>query len=369
MSYPKRNRRTGKYEIRWLDGGRHRQRTFTRKRDAQEAWNQIQRLKETDGLGILTAGDETLGEFADRWLAWKTATGRLSSPKSVRGYRWLLDKHINPYLGGYRLSELRPRLLDAWQVELLTKGAGRTSIAKAGALLHGILKRAVALELIAANPAIYLEQPSHKKAPVKPLRVSEIEGIRAALLATDQLGDATLISVLAYAGLRPYNEALALGWEQVTKGRLLIERKLVDGELKSGTKTDKARSICLLKPLAADLEEWRAACGQPDTGLVFPRSDGEPWTEHDYGNWRRRTFDPLTTARPYDLRHTFASLLIWEGRPITYVAQQLGHSPQTCLTTYAHVIDGVEANVPAEKVIRSTRSHRSAPDRPSAATL
>lgn len=356
MSYPKRNERTGKYEIRWLDGGRHRQRTFTRKRDAQEAWNQIQRLKETGSLGLLTAGEETLGEFADRWLEWKTTTGKLSSPKSVRGYRWLLDKHIDPYLGGYKLSELRPRLLDAWQVELLNNGAGRTSVAKAGALLHGILKRAVALELIAANPAVYLEQPSHKKAPVKPLTVAEIERARRALLDAGQVGDATLVSVLAYAGLRPYNEALALGWEQVSEGRLLIERKLVDGELKPGTKTDKARSIRLLKSLADDLEDWRSACGQPDSGLVFPRTDGDPWTEHDYGNWRSRTFSPLISTRPYDLRHTFASLLIWEGRPITYVAQQLGHSPQTCLTTYAHVIDGVEANAPAESAIEAARS-------------
>lgn len=355
MSYPKRNKRTGKYEIRWLDGGRHRQRTFTRKADAQEAWNQIQRLKESDGLGMLTAGEETLGEFADRWLEWKVATGKLSSPKSVRGYRWLLDKHIDPFLGGYKLSELRPRLLDAWQVELLGKGAGRTSIAKAGALLHGILKRAVVLELIASNAAMYLEQPSHKKAPVKPLAVAEIERIRFALLATDRPGDATLVSVLAYAGLRPYNEALALGWEQLTDSRMLVERKLVDGELKPGTKTDKARSIRLLEPLAEDLEHWREMRGRPASGLVFPREDGEPWTEHDYGNWRRRVFGPFTSARPYDLRHTFASLLIWEGRPITYVAQQLGHSPQTCLTTYAHVIDGVEANVLAERVIRAAR--------------
>ena len=343
-------------EIRWLEGGHHRQRSFTRKKDAQEAWNKVQRLKETGDLGMLSAGSETLGDFADRWLEWKIATGKLSSPKSQRNYRWLLDKHIGPYIGGYKLSELRPRLIEAWQVEVLSKGAGRVSVAKAGALLHGILKRAVALELIASNPAVYLEQPSHKKAPVKPLEVTEIERIRQELLAVGQLGDATLVSMLAYAGLRPYNEALALGWEQLTDGRLLVERKLVDGELKPGTKTDKARSIRLLAPLAQDLNEWRIARGRPAGGLVFPRTDGEPWSEHDYGNWRRRVFGALSSARPYDLRHTFASLLIWEGRPITYVAQQLGHSPQTCLTTYAHVMEGVEANVPAETVIRAARA-------------
>jgi integrase len=356
MSYPKLNKRTGKYEIRWLEGGHHRQRTFTRKRDAQAAWNRIQRLRETGDLGMLSAGNETLGDFADRWLEWKIATGKVSSPKSQRNYRWLLDKHIDPYIGGYKLSELRPRLIEAWQVEILSKGAGRVSVAKAGALLHGILKRAVALEMIPSNPAAYLEQPAHRKAPVKPLDVGEIERIRRALLATGQLGDATLVSVLAYAGLRPYNEALALGWEHLTDGRLLVERKLVDGRLKPGTKTEKARSVRLLGPLAQDLNEWRIARGRPAQGLVFPRQDGEAWTEHDYGNWRRRVFRQITAIRPYDLRHTFASLLIWEGQPITYVAQQLGHSPQTCLATYAHVMDGVEANVPAEEAIRSARA-------------
>jgi integrase len=191
---------------------------------------------------------------------------------------------------------------------------------------------------------------------VKPLEVREIERIRQALLAAGQLGDATLVSVLAYAGLRPYNEALALGWEHLTDGRLLVERKLVDGRLKPGTKTEKARSIRLLGPLVQDLNEWRIARSRPAQRLVFPRQDGEAWTEHDYGNWRRRVFREVTAVRPYDLRHTFASLLIWEGQPITYVAQQLGHSPQTCLSTYAHVMDGVEANVPAEEAIRAVRA-------------
>jgi integrase len=41
--------------------------------------------------------------------------------------------------------------------------------------------------------------------------------------------------------------------------------------------------------------------------------------------------------QPEGLDHTFATLLLEKGRPITYVAEQLGHAkPATTLTWYAH---------------------------------
>lgn len=46
----------------------------------------------------------------------------------------------------------------------------------------------------------------------------------------------------------------------------------------------------------------------------------------------------LSTTRPYDLRHSFASLMLHEGRlSIIEIASQLGHSAETLLSTYAHV--------------------------------
>ena len=47
-------------------------------------------------------------------------------------------------------------------------------------------------------------------------------------------------------------------------------------------------------------------------------------------------------ARPYDLRHSFASLLLHEGRSVTYVARQLGHDARLTLGTYGHVIDELD---------------------------
>lgn len=45
-----------------------------------------------------------------------------------------------------------------------------------------------------------------------------------------------------------------------------------------------------------------------------------------------------SVPRPYDLRHSFASLLLAEGRTVHYVAAQLGHSPALTLSTYGHLI-------------------------------
>jgi integrase len=65
----------------------------------------------------------------------------------------------------------------------------------------------------------------------------------------------------------------------------------------------------------------------------------------------------VDAARPYDLRHSFASLLLAEGRSVHYVARQLGHAPSMTLDVYGHVIDEFEHAPPvdAEAEIRAAR--------------
>ncbi|MEA2275769.1 MAG: hypothetical protein QOC78_729 [Solirubrobacteraceae bacterium] len=96
---------------------------------------------------------------------------------------------------------------------------------------------------------------------------------------------------------------------------------------------------------------------------MFPGHDRRPWTLTAYQNWRRRTYTPAAAAagverpRPYDLRHSFVSLLIAEGHNVVEVARQAGHSPKMALDTYAHVFEEFD---PAERInaadrIRSAR--------------
>lgn len=63
--------------------------------------------------------------------------------------------------------------------------------------------------------------------------------------------DATLISVLAYTGLRP-GEALGLRWGDVRERTLLVQRSISLGE-EADTKTRQHRTVRLLAPLASDV--------------------------------------------------------------------------------------------------------------------
>ena len=61
--------------------------------------------------------------------------------------------------------------------------------------------------------------------------------------------------------------------------------------------------------------------------------------------------------RAYRLRCSFVSLLLWEGRSLTYAAQQAGHSVATLSTYYAGVIEELEdqPRIPAAQAIRDAR--------------
>jgi integrase len=161
----------------------------------------------------------------------------------------------------------------------------------------------------------------------------------------------------------PFHAEPGLQWGDVRDRTLLVQRAISLGE-EADTKTRQHRTVRLLAPLAADLRAWRLASGRPPhRALVFPARDGSLWSQAAYQSWRRRTFARAVAAagvehaRPYDLRHSFASLLLHEGRSVIYVARQLGHDARLTLTRYGQVIDELDdqPRLEAEAAIRAAR--------------
>jgi len=391
MSVEKRTNGDGTraWRVRWREGDRNRARSFRTRRDADLFEADLVRRRRLGTLATLDAGQMTLDRFvADVWAPQRAADLK---PATRRFYAGLYRAHIGPEFADVPLREITPQRVAAWQAARVKAGGGRKAIREALSLLGGLLGYAVELEHLQVNAARAVRPVKRaQRQSVRPLAPAAVEAVRRVLsapmpvqvpdsrdgrrrraygqpdqrTAQTRQRDAALVSVLAYAGLRP-GEALALCWDNVRDSTLLVEHAVDGTGGRKATKTDHARTVRVLDALAHDLREWRLAAGRPPkTALIFPRSDGGLWTKADWDNWRDRTWrkacpradlDPI--PRPYDLRHSFASLLLAEGRAIHYVAEQLGHGAEQTLRTYGHVIADYRDRqvIDAEAEIRAAR--------------
>lgn len=365
----RRKRRDGStysvWRVRWYDHtGAERSKTFDRAGDARAFEAKIRMLKRTNALAEMDAGRETLAEFVEEW--WRVYAGPNLERATLRVYANLWNGHALPRLGHLQLRELSPQVIARFRAELEADGVGIEAIRKTMTMLQGVLQRAVEWGRVPSNAVKLTRKPPKPHRPaVQAIPPTLIELMRERLLEEDRLRDATLLVVLAYAGLRP-QEALALEWRHVRQRTLLVERALSDGHIKALKNRRQPRTVPLLAPLREDLAVWRRACGSPASSVpLFPNQAGGFWRASDWRNWRKRIYRPVAEevgvdgARPYVLRHAFASLLIHEGRlSVVDIAAQLGHNPTVCLDTYAHVMAEQRGGEPIsaeEQIMRARR--------------
>ena len=359
-----------RWRVRWRDGGRGsiaRSRRFDRKADAVAFEDELRRRRRLGDLGILLGAHETLDQYvAETWVRTHAVT---LAPRTARTYAVVYDLHIGPYLGPMKLSQLTPELVARWQADRIAAGAGRTAVLKAMSLLGAILQLALESERIARNPVRMVrkvKQPPKKE--VRPLPPATVEAMRAA----SGLRDATLISVLAYAGLRP-GEALDL---QVAARRpadahgvreqdQAAAQRAAAGSAGGGPGRVAARVAartrarwCSRRRAVSGGRRRRTSRGRAAASRGRKREDGtRGGTGGAFG--RAALAAGVPEASPYTLRHSFCSLLLHEGRSVIYVARQMGHDAKLTLGTYGHVIDELEdaPRVPAEDTIRAARSN------------
>jgi integrase len=284
----------------------------------------------------------TLEEFLVEW--WDTYAASRLRPNTLESYTTLLDKWIVPYLGRKRLRDVTRETIDVYCARIRADGAGAPTVNRSLGLLQGVFHRAVEWRRLAWNPVVGTRRLSHTRSATIDARTPEtVEAIRDRLDSKD----AALVSVLAYEGLRP-GEAYALIWSDVVdergkpRKRLRVQRAVSGGEVTT-PKSARAREPELFPPVARELVELHLAQGRPaPDALVFADSAGGHLRRQ---NWRRRVWIPALERagvpyfRSYDLRHTCATLLLYEGRTLNEVAEHLGHSdPGFTARTYAHVM-------------------------------
>jgi integrase len=351
--------------VRWREGGKNRQKVFDSRKDARDFEAEVHRRRRLRGTGLLIDTRRTVAELHVEWRATHGAgLGRKTLLQCDGTWRSLVE----PHFGALQLSDVTALAVEKWARARLDEGRGEASVEKGWLLLSSMFRSAEAWEWTEKNPVRAARRPRKRNRTRVPIALSPVQ-VEALRTAMGRDVDKYLVSVLAYAGLRP-GEALALAWGDIGRTHIEVTKALSLGQV-NGTKTRRDRRVPVIGPLRRDLIGWGFRVGPHGVeDLVFPNSEGRHWSEAGYRQWAHRYFKPALVAaglpgtlRPYDLRHTHASLLIRSGLDVVQVARRLGHSPGMCLSTYAHVIEGLEGTEPFDLEAEIVRAKAAVDDR------
>ena len=307
----------------------------------------------------------TLREWVDeKWLPTVAMQVKLSTFES---YRRNMQHHVLPALGGQKIQDIRPTLLNTLYADLLASGRrngpgglSAKTVRYIHTIVHKALSDALDAGLIAVNAAERAKPPKPRESAAIELRFWTPEELRSFL---DQVAGHRLEAawhVSAMTGMRR-GEVLGLRWSDVDldNGRIHVRQALlsVGYELVVSTpKNHQARVIDLDRGTVDQLrchrmrqleeqQEWGA--GYEDADLVFCKENGELLHPQTYTQAFERLVakTDLPKIRLHDLRHTHATIAVRAGVPTKVICERLGHqSPAFTLKQYAHVIPGMQAD-------------------------
>jgi len=281
----------------------------------------------------------TLEHYLDRWLE-RVRPGLKSSTYAT--HRRIV-RRINQALGGQRLSDLRWRNVREW---IESQDVGQKTARNLLSVLRSALKDAVDDDIMDANPladrTIRRTTTTPATDEIDPFNAEE----RAAILAAADGQERNFIQFALWTGLRS-SELCALDWSDVDlrNGVVRVTKALTQDAKEAEIPKTAAgrRDVKLLEPALAALLAQR-----PHTELfgaaVFhnPRTD-QRWPgdlTFRQGAWKRILRRAGVRYRyPYQLRHTYASMMLMAGEAPQWVATQLGHKDWAfTMRTYARWI-------------------------------
>ena len=291
-----------------------------------------------------------LEDYADRWL--EAVKAEMDS-RTYESYRGNLVRHVLPELGHLSLVSITTGVVRNFLRAKQRAGSAQNTVRLMRAALSVVLSDAVLDEILTSNPAIFQGgrkrgagrmTKSEREARIRPMDWDQRERFLAKAHKTEFR---IVFETLTKTGLRP-SEAFALRVDDLDfrTRTLRVERSLgmMSREIKD-TKTHETRDVDLSPDLTELLSEYVAALrrdslrngwGEPE--WLFPSTVMTPLDHNNVAKVFKRVLKraKLPGFRLYDLRHIYASLLLAEGAPISFVSHQLGHrSPDTTPRFYA----------------------------------
>lgn len=344
------------YEVRWRDGDKFKQRTFTTKREAERFALRVENQRaDGESTDALTRNGKTVRDVVEASLE---ASRPALKQRTYLGYRRIYDNRVLPRFGKRKVSSLTRADVQSWVNELAGEGLAPATVHHHYVALQKAMRHAQHDRLIVHNPCDGVRLPkSHAADGFKPvfLSAAEVEALAAVLDTQHPYG--LILRFAAYTGLRAGElVALRVGDLNLKAGHVEVRRTLqrISGEWVLGTPKSarSTRNVPLVdRALVAEMRAYLME--HPRSGdaqaLLWPgRTVGSHALDWhgvlDVGSFRRNYLRPalgdlgMSEMRFHDLRHTFASLMLAAGFPPYEVSRWLGHANMaTTDSIYAHL--------------------------------
>jgi integrase len=332
------------------DGSGKRRRIRLTDRTRTGLLEKIREAQRAAESGLDTSTTYTVAQCLDDFL---TAGLEGLAPSTVSLYDHIA-KLLRPLLGAYKLREL-----SATQVQAALRTIAQNHTARTVAMSKNVLERAIrfaqAQDKVARNVAEVVKTPAGQKAS-QGRQAFTVEEMFAVLdTATGWKNMDAFIHLGFLTGASP-DEIRGLHWAEVDDldgpaPGIDITRTM---RHHGGTKTaGRRRGLGLPEAAVAALkrhkkaqaaERLAAGSNWEDNDLVFCTSLGRPLDQGNVGRafkliCKRAGIRDAEKRVPYELRHTYASIVHDSGVPAEEVAQQLGHSRTAVFEmVYRHVL-------------------------------
>lgn len=297
---------------------------------------------------FLAARDRNLDmTFAEFWLLYK-ADVYPRIKVTTRGTKdAIVEKHILPYFGAMRMSEIEPRDVVAWENGLLEKGFSGTYLRTICNQLTAAFNHAERYYGLRGNPMRVAGKVGAKRPEKEMDYWTQEEFERFAEAIEDKPESFVSFLVLYWCGLRE-GELLALRPADVDFGAGVIrvrrnyQRVCGKDVIQTPKTAASARDVLMPEAVAGELEDFLAA--HPEIGpgdRIFEHS--KHWLKHEMQ--RGCEASGVKPIRIHDLRHSHVSLLINLGFPAAAIGARVGHSSTEITEMYSHLFPSTQVGM------------------------